>query len=301
MSVHPMPARPAVEFAGVTKRYGHTQALDGLSFRLETGGMVALLGRNGAGKTTAVDVMLGLHRPTSGSVRILGDSPAAAIAAGRVGAMLQRGGLTAGAKVAEIIELARRLYSGKRELSEILALAGLSELADRRVERLSGGQAQRVRFAVAMAGRPELLFLDEPTVALDVEARAQFWDAVRGVADGGATVVFATHYLEEADANADRILVLDQGKLVADGTPQSIKSHTRRSIVQATLPGIVPHRLWELPEVVDVIVHAGNSIELHTLDSDATVEALYTRGLRPRNLRVQGATLEQALLEVSAA
>jgi ABC-2 type transport system ATP-binding protein len=244
MTVHSIDDVPAVEFAAVSKRFGHVQALDRVSFELEGGRMVALLGRNGAGKTTAVELMLALRRPTSGAVRILGRSPATAVAAGRVGAMLQRGGLTAGAKVSEIIELARRLYGGKRALSDILALAGLSELADRRVERLSGGQAQRVRFAVALAGHPELLFLDEPTVALDVEARAEFWRAVRAVADGGTSVVFATHYLEEADANADRILVLDDGKLVADGTPQRIKARTRRNIVHATLREIVPQRLW---------------------------------------------------------
>ncbi|MET0236628.1 MAG: ABC transporter ATP-binding protein [Kibdelosporangium sp.] len=207
-------------FDRVSFDYGRIHALTEVSFTVPTGQTVALLGANGAGKSTAVDLMLGLRRPRSGTVTVLGGPPAAAVAAGRVGAMLQTGGLPTDATVREVVNLARRLYGKRRGLAEILDLAGLTELRRRKVDALSGGQAQRVRFAVAMAGKPDLLFLDEPTVALDFKARRRFWQAVKAQ---GNTVVFATHYLDEADEYADRVIVIDRGRVVADGAPAVIK------------------------------------------------------------------------------
>lgn len=220
-------------FDRVSFSYGSVRALTDVSFTVPAGQTVALLGANGAGKSTAVDLMLGLRRPQSGRVTVLGGHPATAVAAGRVGAMLQSGGLPTDSTVREVVDLARRLYGKRRTLAEILDLAGLTELQRRKVDALSGGQAQRVRFAVAMAGKPDLLFLDEPTVALDFKARRRFWQAVKA---GGNTVVFATHYLDEADEYADRVIVIDQGRVVADGEPAAIKgdSSLEHALVRLT-------------------------------------------------------------------
>jgi ABC-2 type transport system ATP-binding protein len=207
-------------FDRVSFAYGRVRALTDVSFSVPAGQTVALLGANGAGKSTTVDLMLGLRRPQSGRVTVLGGSPADAVAKGRVGAMLQSGGLPQDATVGDVVDLARRLYGKRRGLKELLDLAGLEEVARRKVDALSGGQAQRVRFAVAMAGRPDLLFLDEPTVAMDFRARRRFWQSVKAE---GNTVVFATHYLDEADEYADRVIVIDKGQVAADGTPAEIK------------------------------------------------------------------------------
>jgi ABC-2 type transport system ATP-binding protein len=207
-------------FDRVSYRYGSVQALTDVSFTVPSGQTVALLGANGAGKSTTVDLLLGLKRPGSGTVTVLGGPPHDAVTRGRVGAMLQTGGLPADSTVREIVGLACGLYGGRRTVADVLDLAGLREVGRRKVDALSGGQAQRVRFAVAMAGKPELLFLDEPTVALDFKARRQFWRSVRAE---GATVVFATHYLDEADEYADRVIVLDNGRVIADGPPAQVK------------------------------------------------------------------------------
>jgi ABC-2 type transport system ATP-binding protein len=220
-------------FDRVSFSYGSVHALTDISFTVPTGQTVALLGANGAGKSTAVDLMLGLRRPQSGRVTVLGGPPATAVAAGRVGAMLQTGGLPTDSTVREVVDLACRLYGKRRTLASVLDMAGLTELQRRKVDALSGGQAQRVRFAVAMAGRPDLLFLDEPTVALDFKARRRFWHAVKAE---GNTVVFATHYLDEADEYADRVIVIDQGRVVADGEPAAIKgdSSLEHALVKLT-------------------------------------------------------------------
>jgi ABC-2 type transport system ATP-binding protein len=288
----------AVSFAKVTKRYGATAALDAVSFQVSRGEMVAVLGPNGAGKSTAVDLMLGLRRPTAGLVTVLGGPPAAAVAAGRVGAMLQAGGLPAGATVGEVVGLARRLYGSPRPLGQLLAVAGLSDLAGRRVQHLSGGQAQRVRLAVALAGRPDVLFLDEPTVGLDPEARRSFWQGVHTVAAEGATVLFATHYLEEADANATRVLVVVAGRLAVDSTPASVKARLADKTVTATVARACPETLRRLPGVT--AAHAeGSTVELRTRDADATIGALFSDGLRPSGLQIEGASLEDALIALT--
>jgi ABC-2 type transport system ATP-binding protein len=207
-------------FDRVSYSYERVRALTDVSFTVPAGRTVALLGANGAGKSTTVDLMLGLRRPQSGRVTVLGGPPADAVAKGRVGAMLQAGGLPADSTVSDVLDLARRLYGKRRSLKQLLELAGLQEVARRKVDALSGGQGQRVRFAVAMAGQPDLLFLDEPTVAMDFRARRRFWESVKAE---GNTVVFATHYLNEADEYADRVIVIDQGRVVAEGTPAEIR------------------------------------------------------------------------------
>src|SRR5262245_22775405 len=194
-----MNAQPvAVDFGGVTRRFGPTIALDGVNLDIPLGQTVALLGPNGAGKSTAINLLLGLLHPDAGRIRVLGLTPADAIASGRVGAMLQSGGLPTAVLVRELLEFARSLYPNPVPLATILATAGLRSLAERRVEGLSGGETQRLRFALAIAGDPDLLFLDEPTVAMDVESRRAFWSDMRHFAEQGRTVLFATHYLDEA-------------------------------------------------------------------------------------------------------
>jgi ABC-2 type transport system ATP-binding protein len=294
-------AGPAVAFRDVVKVYHpDIKALDHVSFDIQPGETVALLGPNGAGKSTAIDTMLGLRTPTSGEVRILGGTAAAAVAAGQIGGMLQTGGLPEAARVAELISLFRQLYRDRRSTAELLALAGIDDLADRRTEHLSGGQTQRVRFALALAGNPDLLFLDEPTAALDVEARRHFWQSVERIAGQGTTVLFATHYLEEADANAARILVVNHGRVIADGTPARIKAVTATRTLRFSTPAPDPSELLKLPGVADVVVN-GDAVTVRTGEADDTLPALYALGHRIAGLEVGGGGLEEALIALTSA
>jgi len=289
-------------FRDVVKVYnGRVTALDHVSFEIARGETVALLGPNGAGKSTAIDTMLGLRTPTSGQVRVLGMTPAGAAAAGKIGGMMQTGGLPEGAKVSELIGLFRQLYRGRRsarDQADLLELAGLTELADRRVEQLSGGQAQRVRFALALAGRPELLFLDEPTAALDVEARRGFWQSVQAIAAQGTTVLFATHYLDEADANASRIIVVSHGRVLADGTPAQVKAYTSVRTIRFSTPAPDTSMLLRLPGVSGVSAD-GDTVTIRSGDADATLPALYGLARPVRSLEVGGGGLEEALLALT--
>jgi ABC-2 type transport system ATP-binding protein len=294
------PASPAVVFRDVVKVYnGRVTALDQVNFEIPRGATVALLGPNGAGKSTAIDTMLGLRKPTSGEVRVLGMAPESAVAAGKIGGMVQTGGLPEGAKVSELIGLFRQLYHGRRSLADLLRLAGLTDIADRRVEQLSGGQTQRVRFALALAGQPELLFLDEPTAALDVEARRGFWQSVRTIAEQGTTVLFATHYLDEADANASRIIVVSHGRIMADGTPSQIKAYTSVRTIRFSMPVPDTSALLRLPAVSDVVA-SGDAVTVRSADADATLPALYALGRPVRGLEVGGGGLEEALIALTS-
>ncbi|GAA3186764.1 ABC transporter ATP-binding protein [Nonomuraea roseoviolacea] len=286
-----------VTFTGVSKSYGRVRALDDVTFHVAQGETVALLGPNGAGKSTSVDLMLGLAKPDRGTIGVLGTEPGRAVAQGRVGAMLQSGGLPADTSVADVVTLAVRLHGGRRAVAEVLELAGLTSLARRGCDELSGGQAQRVRFAVAMAGQPELLFLDEPTVAMDVESRRAFWTAVRA---SGTTTVFATHYLEEADAHADRVIVMAGGKVVASGTPSTIKAMAGARTIRCVLDSPDPARLLALPGVLEVEVH-GDDVTLRAGDADRAVAALYSSIGGVRDLHVTGADLEDALIKLTSA
>jgi len=292
-------ARSAVVFGDVVKVYPNVRALDSASFTIGRGETVSLLGPNGAGKSTAIDIMLGLRAQTSGDVWVLGMDPSDAVAAGRIGGMLQTAGLPEACKVGELITLFRQLYRNSRGQAELLELAGLTELSARPVDKLSGGQMQRVRFALALAGRPELLFLDEPTVGLDVEARRHFWASMRSVTAQGTTVLFATHYLDEADANADRIIVVNRGRIIADGPPAQIKAYTSMRNLRATMSGPNPSVLLALPGAVDVSVR-GDSVTIRSADADATLHALYSPGQPIKGLEVGGGGLEEALLAMTS-
>ncbi|WP_329164029.1 ABC transporter ATP-binding protein [Streptomyces sp. NBC_01717] len=292
---------PAVIFTGAVKTFGRAaqtvRAVDGIDLTVERGETVALLGRNGAGKSTTISLLLGLDEPDSGGVQLLGRTPEQAVRAGRVGAMLQDGQPIPRVTVRELIAFVASTYPSPMPVPESLALAGVSAYADRRVDKLSGGQVQRVRFAVALAGNPELIVLDEPTAALDVEARRAFWDAMRAYARRGNTVLFSTHYLEEADENADRIVVIDHGRIVADGSAERIKESVGGSRVSFDLAGGPTEGLELLPGVNAVEVRGDRAL-LRTDDSDATVIELARLG-RVRDLQVSRPTLEDAFLSLT--
>ncbi|MEW2529019.1 ABC transporter ATP-binding protein [Streptomyces sp. NPDC047071] len=303
------PAEPsvsAVRFASVTKSYGDVRAVDGLSLDLRPGETVALLGPNGAGKSSTLDLLLGLRRPDSGTVSVFGTGPREAITAGRVGAMLQSGGLMDEVSVRELVRLACALHPRPYRVNDVLAHAGITQIADRKVNRLSGGQQQRVRFALATAGPNDLIVLDEPTTGMDVSARQAFWATMREQADQGRAVLFATHYLEEADAIADRVLVLHRGRLLADGTAAEIKARAGARKVSFDLAELAADaaeltaRLRRLPHVSALDV-SGRTVRLQSTDADATVHALYGLGVYPRNLEVAGLGLEQAFVAITAA
>jgi ABC-2 type transport system ATP-binding protein len=291
------PERPAaVDLRGVSFRYGQVRAVDGLNLTIRPGEVVALLGPNGAGKSTTINLMLGVLAPDTGTVRISGTAPAQAIRQGRLGAMPQDGGLVPRTTVAELVRFLHGLYPDPMPVAEVLATAGLTDLAGRTVERLSGGQAQRLRFAMALVGYPDLLVLDEPTAALDVASRREFWAAMRGYARSNRTIVFSTHYLEEADDNADRIVVIAGGRKIADGTSDEIKKVVAGRTVSFDLTG-TSAGLDRLPGVVAVEIR-GDRAHLSTTDSDATVVALASAGL-VRDLEVVGAGLEEAFMTLT--
>ncbi|MCP2335601.1 ABC transporter ATP-binding protein [Actinomadura rupiterrae] len=294
----------AVELHGVTKSFGAVRAVDGIDLRLARGRTVALLGPNGAGKSTVISMMLGLRAPDAGTVRVLGGTPERAVRAGRIGAMPQTGRLIGGVTVRELVGFVQRAHAAVARgpvpsLDDLLGVARISDLAGRRADALSGGQAQRVRFAMAVAGSPDLIVLDEPTAALDIESRRELWAAIRTCADRGATVLFSTHYLEEADAEADRIVVVDRGRVVADGTSEEIKRRVPGRTVSVDAPTSLDADLSALPGVVSSEVDA-RRVRLHTTDSDATVLALAAAGA-VRNLEVSGASLEEAFLSLTHA
>lgn len=291
----------AVSFVDVTKSYGTVRAVDGLSLTLHPGETVALLGPNGAGKSSTLDLLLGLRPADSGSVRLFGTTPREAVAAGRVGAMLQSGGLMEEVTVREIVALGCALHPRPHPVDEVLTRAGVADIAGRKVNKLSGGQEQRVRFALATAGHCDLIVLDEPTTGMDVTSRQAFWATMREQADQGRTVLFATHYLEEADAIADRVLVLHQGRLLADGTAAEIKARAGARKISFDLGGAEPvdeRLLRALPGLTRFERH-GATVRLQSADADETVHAVYALGLRPRNLEVAGLGLEQAFIALT--
>ncbi|MGI5445327.1 ABC transporter ATP-binding protein [Streptomyces sp. CA-243310] len=293
---------PVVSFEDVTKSYGAVRAVDGLSLVLHPGETVALLGPNGAGKSSTLDLLLGLRPADSGTVRLFGTTPREAIAAGRVGAMLQSGGLMEDVTVREVVALGCALHPRPLPVDEVLTRAGVDSIADRLVNKLSGGQEQRVRFALATAGHNDLIVLDEPTTGMDVTSRQAFWATMREQAAQGRTVLFATHYLEEADAIADRVLVLNKGRLLADGTAAEIKAKAGARKISFDLTGdpVDEATLRALPHLTAYERH-GDTVRLQSRDADATVHAVYALGLFPRNLEVAGLGLEQAFIALTEA
>ena len=275
------------------------QAVRPLDLVIAPGETVAILGPNGAGKTTVLDMMLGLTRPDSGSVSLFGMPPARAARAGIISGMLQTGVPVDRLRVRELLTMVASLYPRPLKVDDVLPLTGATAFADRQTNRLSGGQVQRVRFGVALVANADLLVLDEPTAAIDVEGRREFWAAMRQVAAEGKTVIFATHYLEEADAYADRIVLLAQGRIVADGAATEIKAKVSGRTIRATLRGADVTQLAGLPGVTKVERH-GEAVTLSTSSSDETVRALLGSFPEARDVEVLGAGIEEAFLALTA-
>lgn len=287
----------AVALRGLTKRYGEVTAVDGLDLAIRPGEVVALLGPNGAGKSTTIDMLLGLARPDTGTATLYGTAPAAAIRAGKVGALLQTGGLLQEVTVTEIVKMIGSTHQRPRPVAEVLKRAGVEEFANQKVGGLSGGQQQRVRFAIALVSNPDLIVLDEPTTGLDVEARRQFWATMRAETAAGRTVLFATHYLDEADAYADRIVLMRHGRIVADGTAAQIKSVVSGRTIRATLPGADLGALAAVPGV-DEVEARGDTVLLVCSDSDTVLRRLLTT-THAKDIEVTARGLEDAFIALT--
>jgi ABC-2 type transport system ATP-binding protein len=289
----------AVDLDGVVKRFGTVTAVDGIDLRIRPGEVVALLGPNGAGKTTTVDMLLGLSRPTSGSVRVYGLPPQDAVALGRISAVMQTGGLLKDYTVEETVRLIAVLFGKPRSaVAAALDRAGIADIGGRLVGKCSGGQQQRLRFAMALLPDPDLLILDEPTTGMDVGGRRDFWDAIREDARGGRTVIFATHYLEEADAYADRIVLVRRGKIVADGTASEVKALAAGRTVRATMAGAALVDWAQVPGVESAEVR-GDTVHLSGRDSDAIARHLLTR-TPAKDLEITSRNLEDAFLALTS-
>lgn len=288
----------AVSLTGVTKRYGEVQAVAGVDLSIRSGEVVAILGPNGAGKSTTIEMLLGLVRPDGGTVELYGRSPADAIAAGQVGAMLQSGGIIEDAKVGELVGLVAGLQTDPLPVAEALDRAGITDLAERVFKGLSGGQKQRVRFAMAIVAQPELIVLDEPTTGMDVESRRAFWQSMHTETARGRTVLFATHYLDEADSYADRVVLMRDGRIVADGTAAQIKATVSGRTVRATVPGADLAMLAALDGVRDVETR-GDVVVMQCADSDAVLRHLLAN-TSAHDIEVSSPDLEDAVLALGA-
>ncbi|KQM39467.1 ABC transporter ATP-binding protein [Microbacterium sp. Leaf203] len=292
------PTPAAIDARGVVKSFGSVHAVRGVDLTVRPGEIVAFLGPNGAGKTTTIDMILGLTNPDDGSIEVFGHSARGAVARGLVSAVLQSGGLLKDLTVRETVELTASLFAEKRPVDEALERAGILSLARRKVGLCSGGEQQRLRFAMALVSDPALLILDEPTTGMDVEARRSFWNAIRADAARGRTVIFATHYLDEADEYADRIILMRGGQIVADGSTTEIKNLVSGRVVQVTLPDADLTALAAVPGV-DSVEAAGERITVHTRDSDALARHLLT-STSARDLEITAQNLESVFLTLTA-
>jgi ABC-2 type transport system ATP-binding protein len=291
-----------IRLQGLTKSFpgsqGVVRAVRGIDVSIAAGETVALLGPNGAGKSTTIDMLLGLLEPDEGTVSVFGRSPGEAVAQGAVGAMLQTGALIKDLSVRELVRMIASLYPAPLGVEEVLELTGTKEFAAQRTNKLSGGQTQRVRSAIALVSDPELLVLDEPTAAMDVEGRHSFWTTMREFASRGKTILFATHYLEEADSYADRAVLMARGEIVADGPTNEIKAMVGTRTIRATLPFIELEALTGLPGV-NGAERRGELATLSCTDSDAAIRALLAAYPDARDIEITAAGLEQAFLELT--
>jgi ABC-2 type transport system ATP-binding protein len=288
-----------VEVRDAVKLFGAVRALDGVTLHVDAGEVVALLGPNGAGKTTCVSLMIGLRQPTAGSATLFGLAPSDLRARSRCGVMLQESGLPSYLTVRETIDLFRTYYPAPLAADSVIELVGLEEKARAQLHTLSGGQRQRLYFGLAMCGDPELLFLDEPTVGLDVEARRSFWTHVKAFVRSGRTVVLTTHYLEEADALADRIVVIDRGRILANAAPAVLKSATQAKRLSYTAArSMAESDFAGLP--LQTLTIDGTRVDIVTAQPEAVLQALFQRGDTVADLEVTGASLEHAVIQLTA-
>ncbi len=284
----------AIALDRATKRFGGITAVDGLSLEIGRGSTVALLGANGAGKSTTVGMLMGLLQPDAGRVTVAGRPPRQAVAEGRIAAMLQDSGLMPGVTAAELVGLARRMYPAPLPTAEALELAGLRELAGRRVERMSGGQAQRLKFALVAVAGAQTMLLDEPTRALDVQGRREFWAAMRNCAAAGRTILFATHYLDEVEENADRVVVLARGRVAADGDPARIREAGGRAVVRFRRPADEA-----LPALPGEVADERGWTTVRTCAPDDVVRRLAASDVAWSDLRVSPPSLDESFLALT--
>jgi ABC-2 type transport system ATP-binding protein len=291
-------AGAAVNLSGLRKHYGDVRAVDGVDLVIAPGEVVALLGPNGAGKSTTVDMLLGLSRPDSGEALIFGQNPHDAVATGTVGAMLQEGSLLEDATVGETVAMIASLHRNPMPVTEALRRAGVQDLAGRRCTKLSGGQKQRVRFAVALVCDPHLLVLDEPTSAMDVGTRREFWKSMKEFTDAGRTVLFATHYLDEAEEFADRVVLMRAGKVIADGSVAEVRSAVSGRTLIAQVPDATEAALLALPGVRGAQLR-GHRAELDCVDSDSAIRALLATFPQAFDIEIKAVGLEEAFLALT--
>ena len=287
----------AVELIGVRKNFGPVEALRGVDLAIAPGQSIAILGPNGAGKTTAISLMTGLRKPSAGQARLFGLAPGDRRARSRAGVMLQESGVNPALRVRELVQLFASYYPRPMPVARAIALAGLEEKAGEATAKLSGGQRQRLYFALSICGDPELLFLDEPTVGMDVEARQHFLSTIKEFSKAGKTIVLTTHYLEEADQLADRIVVIDHGLVIADATPVQIKSQVAGKRVSFRSPAA--------PDLAGLDATAlrveGESVSFLTNQPESVLRELFRRGAEIAELEVRGADLEEAFLSLTGA
>ncbi len=288
----------AISAVGLRKDFGSVHAVRGIDLEIQRGEIVAFLGPNGAGKTTTIDMILGLSEPTAGTVSVLGQAPRSAIAKGLVAAVMQTAGLLKDITVRETLELTGSLFVHRVSVDSVMERAGIADIGGRRVTKCSGGQQQRLRFAMALLSEPEVLILDEPTTGMDVTGRRDFWAAIRQDAGRGRTIFFATHYLEEADEYADRIILVRQGEIVADGSASQIKAMAAGRTVRATLPGASAAALADVPGADSVEV-SGDTVRIHSTDSDAVARYLLTR-TAAHDLEIESRGIEDAFIALTA-
>ncbi|KAA9159840.1 ABC transporter ATP-binding protein [Amycolatopsis acidicola] len=294
-----MAAGAAVRLSGLRKHYGEVRAVDGIDLTIAPGEVVALLGPNGAGKSTTVDMILGLTKPDSGDVTVFGSTPPDAIKRGTIGAMLQGGALLDDATVGEMVGMVASLHRRPMPVAEALRRAGIEELANRRGNKLSGGQKQRVRFAVALVSDPDLLLLDEPTAAMDVGSRREFWRSMQAFTNTGRTVLFATHYLEEAEEFADRVVLMRRGNVVADGSVAQVRALAGGRTVRAVVPGATDEMIAGLPGVTEFQVR-GEQVAVSSFDSDKTLRALLAGFPGVHDIEIAAVGLEGAFLSLTS-
>lgn len=304
-AAHGTGATPAIQVADLRKTFpgprrngGPVEAVAGVDLTIGRGEIVALLGPNGAGKTTTLDMILGFTTPTDGTVSVLGGDPAKAIANGRIASVMQTGGLLRTLTVGETLRLVASLFERTDDIEAVARRAGIADLLGRKVSKCSGGEQQRLRFALALLPDPELLLLDEPTTGMDVEGRRRFWDAIRADASRGRTIVFATHYLAEADDIADRIVLMAGGRIVADGTAGQIRAQALGRSVRATVDSGEDAGLRELPGVTDLERH-GEAVTIRTSDSDTLARHLLT-ATDATDIEITSAALEDAFVNLTS-
>ncbi|NRD76729.1 ABC transporter ATP-binding protein [Bacillus sp. BRMEA1] len=284
----------------VTKVFQHKTAVDDVSFSIGAGEVVAILGPNGAGKTTTISMILGLLKPTNGEVLLFNRQSHEKYVRDRLGTMLQEVSVMPGLKVKEILELIRSYYSKPLAMEELISLTGLTEQdLKTRAEKLSGGQKRRLSFALALAGNPDLIIFDEPTVGMDITSRNRFWQTIRMLADQGKTIIFSTHYLQEADDTAERILLFNQGKIVADGTPAEIKARISKQSVSFVIdPEISLEKLYQHNEIAN-IYRKNNRVYVQAENTDRVLELIFQEKMGARDIQIERGKLEEAFEQLT--